>query len=40
MFFEEIIETSQLEDSEFECKSKLDRNNVAGWLKIFTGFPI
>ncbi len=38
MFLEEIVDTSLIEDSEFECKSKLDRNNVVGWLKTFTGF--
>ena len=38
MFLEEIIDTNLIEDSEIECKSKLDRNNVVGWLKTFTGF--
>ncbi len=38
MFLEEIVNTSIIEDDEVECKSKLDRNNVVGWLKTFTGF--
>ena len=38
MFLEEIVEGNLIEDSEVECKSKLDRSNVVGWLKTFTGF--
>lgn len=38
MFLEEIVDAQLLEDSNHEYKSKLDRNNVIGWLKTFTGF--
>lgn len=38
MFPEEIVDAQLLDDSDIECKSKLDRNNVIGWLKTFTGF--
>ena len=38
MFLEEIVNTDLLEGSEVECKSKLDRINVIGWLKTFAGF--
>lgn len=38
MFLEEIVDTSLLEDNDVECKGKLDRNNVIGWLKTFAGF--
>ncbi len=38
MFLEEIVSNPLTENSEIECKSKLDRNNVIGWLKTFAGF--
>ena len=38
MFLEEIVSDALTENSEIECKSKLDRNNVVGWLKTFAGF--
>lgn len=38
MYLEEIVSTALMEDSEYECKSKLDRTNVIGWLKTFAGF--
>lgn len=38
MFLEEIADKVRIEDSEFECKGKLDRTNVIGWLKTVAGF--
>lgn len=38
MYLEEIVNNVFTENSEIECKSKLDRNNVIGWLKTFAGF--
>ena len=38
MFLEEITDAVRIEDSEFECKGKLDRTNVIGWLKTVAGF--
>ena len=38
MFLEEIADMVRIEDSEFECKGKLDRTNVIGWLKTVAGF--
>ena len=38
MFLEEIVDTSLIEDNEVECKGRLDRTNVIGWLKTFAGF--
>ena len=38
MFLEEIVDTSLIENNEVECKGKLDRSNVIGWLKTFAGF--
>ena len=35
---ESIVETSMLEDMNMECKARLDRNNVNGWLKTIAGF--
>lgn len=38
MYLEEIIENVQLENDKFECKSKLNREDVVGWLKTIAGF--
>lgn len=38
MYLEEIIEDIQLESDRFECKSKLNRDDVVGWLKTIAGF--
>lgn len=38
MYLEEIIENVQLESDKFECKSKLNREDVIGWLKTIAGF--
>lgn len=38
MYLEEIIEDVQLESDRFECKSKLNRDDVIGWLKTIAGF--
>ena len=35
---ESIVGTSMLEDMNMECKARLDRNNVNGWLKTIAGF--
>ena len=38
MYLEEIIENIQLESDKFECKAKLNRDDVVGWLKTNGGF--
>lgn len=38
MYLEEIINDVQLENDRFECKSKLNRQDVVGWLKTIAGF--
>lgn len=37
MYLEEIIKSIQLENDKLECKSKLNRNDVLGWLKSVAG---
>lgn len=38
MYLEEITDAAPAENQEIECKSRLDRRNVIGWLKSFAGF--
>lgn len=39
MYLEEIInDGAQLENDKFECKSRLNREDVVGWLKTIAGF--
>lgn len=38
MYLEEIIENVQMESDKFECKGKLNRDDVVGWLKTIAGF--
>ncbi len=38
MYLEEIVQDVQLENDRFECKSKLNRDDVIGWLKTIAGF--
>lgn len=38
MYLEELIDGIQLENDKFECKSKLNRDDVVGWLKTIAGF--
>lgn len=38
MYLEEIIDDIQLESDKFECKSRLNREDVVGWLKTIAGF--
>ena len=38
MYLEEIIEDIQLESDKFECKAKLNRDDIVGWLKTIAGF--
>lgn len=38
MYLEEIIENVQLESDKFECKEKLNRDDIVGWLKTIAGF--
>lgn len=38
MYLEEIIENIQLESDKFECKVKLNREDIVGWLKTIAGF--
>jgi predicted HTH transcriptional regulator len=38
MYLEEIIEDIQLESDKFECKSRLNREDIVGWLKTIAGF--
>lgn len=37
MYLEEIINDIQLENDKFECKGKLNREDVVGWLKSIAG---
>ena len=38
MYLEEIIEDIQLESDRFESKSRLNRDDIVGWLKTIAGF--
>ena len=38
MYLEEIIEDIQLESDKFECKSRLNREDIVGWLNTIAGF--
>ena len=38
MYLEEIMDEVLLESDKFECKSKLNREDVVGWLKTIAGF--
>lgn len=38
MFLEEIINDIQLESNTLECKAKLNRDDIVGWLKTIAGF--
>ena len=38
MYLEEIIENIQLESDKFECKVKLNREDIVEWLKTIAGF--
>lgn len=38
MYLEEIIENVELESDKCECKSRLNREDVVGWLKSIAGF--
>ena len=40
MYLEEVIDDIQLENDKFECKSKLNRDDVVGWLKTIAGFAM
>ncbi|MDO4337491.1 MAG: ATP-binding protein [Eubacteriales bacterium] len=38
MYLEEIVNDLQLENGKLECKGKLNREDVVGWLKSIAGF--
>lgn len=38
MYLEEITENAQMENDKFECKAKLNRDDIVGWLKTIAGF--
>ncbi len=38
MYLEELVENVQLESDKFECKVKLNRDDIVGWLKTIAGF--
>lgn len=38
MLLEEIVEASVFEGRDFECKARLNRGDVEGWLKTIAGF--
>ncbi len=38
MYLEEITENIQMESDKFECKAKLNRDDIVGWLKTIAGF--
>ena len=40
MYLEELIENVELESDKFECKIRLNREDVVGWLKSIAGFDL
>ena len=38
MYLEQVVETSIMEDMNMECKARLDRNDIVGWIKTIAGF--
>lgn len=38
MYLEQLVEISTIEDRNMECKARLDRNDIVGWLKTVAGF--
>ena len=38
MYLEEIVEDIQLESDKFECKIRLNRDDIVSWLKTIAGF--
>lgn len=38
MYLEQLVEISTLENINMECKARLNRNDVAGWIKTIAGF--
>lgn len=38
MYLKDIFPNYITEDSQYECKSRLDRDNIIGWLKTIDGF--
>ncbi len=38
MKLEEIIDNLYIESDRFECKGKLNRDDVVGWMKTIAGF--
>lgn len=38
MYLEEIVTGLQMENDRLECKSRLNRDDVIGWLKNIAGF--
>lgn len=39
MYLEEIIADIKLENDKFECKARLNRNDIVGWLKTDWKYP-
>lgn len=38
MYLEHLIEISTIEDINMECKARLDRRDIVGWIKTIAGF--
>lgn len=38
MYLEQLVEISTLENINIECKARLNRNDIAGWIKTIAGF--
>ena len=38
MFLEDLLGGLQIENDQIECKSRLNREDVIGWLKTIAGF--
>lgn len=38
MYLEQLVAISAIEDMNMECKARLNRNDVVGWLKTIAGF--
>ena len=38
MYLEQVVKISVMEDMEMECKARLDRKDIVGWIKTIAGF--
>ena len=38
MYLEQLVDISTMEDLNMECKARLNRNDIVGWIKTVAGF--